>query len=203
MQAAFATSSQRVFPTGYAYYGNSVTMSERSSANCMNYPPGMDGVHSQHYIHCNGIQLRLNDSETGPVLQYYDPSYYYEWRASETQIRQLLFIFSTRVNLTTITLHYYSSSQRGLPLLRFYAVPNDFNVWHAPSSSYDKVTVAAIPAGSQLFGNTNISIDVNFKTTKVLMVKAGSTYKFGLSEVEFTSCFDGKIISNYGLNLII
>ena len=59
MQAAFAT-SQRVFPTEYAYHRNSVTRSEMDSANCMNYPStlgGMSGVHSEHYIYCYGTQL--------------------------------------------------------------------------------------------------------------------------------------------------
>ena len=46
---------------------------------------------------------------------------------------QLLFIFPTRVSLTTITLHYYSDSVPGLPRLRFYAVPDDFNARDAPT----------------------------------------------------------------------
>ena len=176
-----------MLPTEYAYLGDSVTRSERDSANCMNYPQIQTGippgVHSEHYIHCNGTQLRLSDSEAGSQSQYVQMDYF-EWPVGSDS-RYLLFIFPTRVKLTNITLHYYSSHSRGLPPLRFYAVPDDFNVWDATPSSAS-VTVAAIPAGSQLTAsNTNISIDVNFNTKKVLMVKAGSTYKFTLSEVEF------------------
>ena len=65
-----------------------------------------------------------------------------------------------------------------------------------------QISVAAIPAGSQLTAsNTNISIDVNFKTTKVLMVKAGSSYEFALSEVEFYNEYNGNLASNKCKNL--
>ena len=185
----------RVYPVEYAYHKNSVDRAEIPTANCINYEghlhPGLS-VSTEDYVHCNGTRLRLSDSEVGPQSQYVS-GYNYQWSAG-TEIRQLLFIFPTRVNLTNITLHYYSDSQRGLPPLRFYAVPDNFNVWDAAPSSAS-VTVAAIPAGSQLTaGIKNISIDVYFNTTKVLMVKAGSFYKFALSEVEFISCFSGKLL---------
>ena len=119
----------QVYPSEYAYHRDSVTRSESVSANCRIYPVGLASEHvntlSANYIHCNGTQLRLSDSEVGPQCQY-DPSYYYEWSAG-TVPRQLLFIFPTRINLTTITLHYYCDSQRGLPPLRFYAVADDFD----------------------------------------------------------------------------
>ena len=179
-----------MFPTEYAYPGDSVTRSERASANCMNYPQihtGIPEVYSENYIHCIGMQLtyRLSDSEVGPQSQY-NGSYHYEWSAG-TEIRHLLFMFSTRVNLTTITLHYYSNNGRGLPPLGFYVVPDDFNVWNATSTSSASVTVAAIPGLPLTPGTMNISINISFNTKKVLMVKAGSTYKFAFSEVEFIS----------------
>ena len=111
--------------------------------------------------------------------------------------RQLLFIFPTRVNLTTITLHYYSDSQRGLPQLRFYAAPDDFDVWDTPPGDNRYVDIAAVPPGAESAGRRNVSINVNFSTSKILMVKLGSAYKLAVSEVEFLtsetcSCNCGK-----------
>ena len=152
--------------------------SEPVSDNCRTYPS------RTNYIHCNGTQLRLTDSEIGPLLQY-DPSYYYEWTA-ESVSRQLLFIFPTRVNLTTITLHYYSNStsQRGLPRLSFHAVSDNFNVWDGTRGDWF-VVVAAVQPAVELDGRRNILVDFNFNTKKVLMVKAPSAYKLAVSEVTF------------------
>ena len=114
--AVFATFCQ-VYPSEYAYHHDSVTRSERASANCMHYPmESHHSIHPERYIHCNGTQLRLTDSELGP--EQYRISYYYTWPSGSIS-SQLLFIFPTRVNLTTITLHYYSDHVRGLPRLRF------------------------------------------------------------------------------------
>ena len=102
---------------------------------------------SEQYMHCDGTRLRLTDSDTGS--EQYSSSYYYEWRAG-TEIRQLQFIFPTRVNLTTITLHYYSDSQRGLPRLRFYAAPDDFDVWDAPPRNTVLSDSLALGHGQQM-----------------------------------------------------
>ena len=72
--------------------------------------------------------------------------------------RQLLFIFFKRVSLTTITLHYYSSNFQGLPRLRFYAVPDNFDIWDAPTTRYPHVNVAAVPPVREPAGHRNISI---------------------------------------------
>ena len=136
------------------------------------------------YIHCDGNQLLLADSDLGP--ENYRGSVYYVWSARSGG--QLLFIFPTRVSLTTITLHYYSDSVRGLPHLRFYAVPDDFDVWDAPILGTPHVDVAAVPPDGELAGRRNVSINVNFSTMKVLMYKYASTYLFAVSEVEFFKC---------------
>ena len=99
--------------------------------------------------------------------------------------RQLLFILPTRVSLTTITLHYYSSSIRGLSRLRFYAVPDDFDIWNALTISYPYVDVAPVPPGGQPADRRNVSINVNFNRKKVLMYKYNSAFTFAVSEVEF------------------
>ena len=106
---------------------------------------------------------------------------------------QLLFIFSTRVFLTTITLYYYSDSHRGLPKLRFYTVPDDFDVWDPPTTSYPYVIVAAVPPGGhgEPVGRRNVSISVNFNAEKVLMYKFSNSFQFAMSEVEFFVC-NGK-----------
>ena len=118
------------------------------------------------------------------------------WYAA-TGPRQLLFIFPTRVNFTTITLHYYSDSQRGLPRLRFYAAPDDFDIWDTPPGNSRYVHIAAVPPGAESAGRRSVNINVNFNTRKILMVKITSTYQLAVSEVEFftfetCSCNCGK-----------
>ena len=106
-----------------------------------------------------------------------------------TSISQLLFIFPTRVNLTTVTLHYYSDNTRGLPRLRFFAVPYDFEVWNYPTAGYSRVDIAAVPPGGESAGLRNVSVNYNFMNVmKVLMYKSSSSFIFVVSEVEFFTC---------------
>ena len=58
-------------------------------------------------------------------------------------------MFPTRVNLTTITLYYYSDNDWGFPRLRFFAVPDDFNIWEAPTLN---VEVDAVSPGGEPVG---------------------------------------------------
>ena len=185
-----------MYPSEYAYHKDSVTRAEPASANCRNYPSGltMGPPGSEDYIHCDGTQLRLTDSHLG--REQYSNSKYYEWSGSTASDRsQLLFIFPTRVNLTTITLHYYSDSQRGLPRLTFYAAPDDIDVWDAPPGNSRSVDIAAVSPGQELAGRRSVSISVNFNTEKILMVKLGSTFKFAVSEVQFFKQYCGKLVS--------
>ena len=147
----------------------------------MNYPVGPSS--QQQYIHCDGTQLLLSDSNLGS--EQYQTNEYYQWSASPETNTQLSFIFPTRVSLTTITLHYYSDNFRGLPRLRFYAVPDDFDIWDIPSTSLPHVDVAAVPPGGEPAGRRNVSINVKFNTKKILMYKHSSTLVFTISEVEF------------------
>ena len=173
-----------VYPLEYTYLGHTVNNHEKTSANCRRYPPSLQlHVHTDNYIYCIGTQLRLADSDIGSGQ--YTSSDYYVWPA-ETR-SQLLFIFSTRVNLTTITLHYYSDNVRGLPRLRFYAVPDDFDVWESPSGSYSYVEVASVPLGGGPAGHTMISVGIYFNTRKLLMSKYSSIFLFAVSEVQFFS----------------
>ena len=173
----------QVYPSEYAYLQDRVYHSESISANCRNYPvrDADQAIHPEDYIHCDGTPLRLADSDIGS--QQYTTSDYYVWTAGSGN-RQLLFIFPTRVNLTTITLHYYSDSVRGLPRLRFWAVPDDFDVWDAPAASYNHVMVAAVPPSEEPAGHRNVSVGFNVTTIKLLMDKFSSTFSFAVSEVE-------------------
>ena len=174
-------------PSEYSYHEDSVYRTERTSANCRNYLqtelPTEPGVHPENNIHCDGTQLRLTDSDIG--AEQYTPSDYYVWLGDETRSSQLLFIFPTRVHLTTITLHYFSTSGRGLPRLRFWAVPDNFDIWDAPTSSYSYVEVAAVPPSEWSAGRKNVSVSFNVTTTKILMVKFSSSFSFAVSEVKF------------------
>ena len=145
---------------------------------------------TQDYTHCDGTQLRLTDSDLGS--EQYSSSDYYVWNAGSRS--QLLFIFSTRVNIISIILHYYSDNIRGLPRLRFYAVPDDFDVWDAPAVSYRFEDITRVPPGGEPAGPRSVSINFNYTTTKVLMYKSRSDFmgksdfKLTVSEVEFFIC---------------
>ena len=133
------------------------------------------------------MQLKLTDSDLGP--EQYRSSACYEWNVGVTN-RQLLFIFPTRVNLTTITVHYYSDSIRGLPRLSFFGVPDDVDIWDALTSNSYRVRVVAVPPGVEPTGRTSVSINFNFNTKKVVMYMymTRSDFKFAVSEVEFFTC---------------
>ena len=179
-----------MYPSEYAYQTDSVHRNERASANCRNYQVGLESpVRSEDYIHCDGTQLRLTDSDFGPGQ--YNTMDYYVWSAG-SRSSQLLFILPTRVNLTNITLHYYSAdSGKGLPRLRFWAVPDDFDAWESPTASDSYVEVAAMPPveNSQSPKKTVTAQLISVNTKKILMVKFASSFTFVVSEVEFyNSC---------------
>ena len=180
-----SASSCQVYPSEYAYQEYSVYRYESVSANCKNYPSGLyPKAGSEQYIHCNGTELKLADSDLGS--EQYSRNDYYVW-LNETRNHQLLFIFPMRVNLTTITLHYYHTGNRGLPRLRFWAVPDDFDVWDAPISTYTYADAAAVPPSKEPAGRRNVSINYNLiiNTKKVLLFKFSSSFIFSISEVEF------------------
>ena len=173
-----------MYPSEYAFRDDSVNRAESASANCMRYQSGLEAppaVYTNQYIHCDG---KLTDSDLGQEqYQYID---YYRW--SPGNDGQLLFIFPTRVSLTTIILHYYSDSIRGLPRLRFYAVPDDFDVWDTPGIGTPQVEVAALLPSTEAAGHKNVKSNVNFNTKKVLMYKFNSMHILAISEVEFFMC---------------
>ncbi len=176
-----------MYPSEYTYRDDSVSSlrAESSSANCEHYRNGIkSGINTSKYIHCDGSQLQLSDSNLGQ--EQYQSSDHYWWLAGSAA--QLLFVFSTRISLTTTTLHYYSDSVRGLPRLRFFVVPDNFDVWCVPTTSHQDVDVAAVPSSGEPSGRRNVSIKVNFNIKKVLMYKYSSSFQFAVSEVEFFNC---------------
>ena len=90
--------------------------------------------------------------------------------------------------MTIITLHYYSDSVQSLPRLRFFVVPNDFDIWDAPTASYSYVEVNAVPPSGEPAGQRNRSIHVNFKTNKLMLLKHASSHQFAVSELKFSAC---------------
>ena len=194
-----SASSCPVHPSEYAYHRDFVIGTERDSVTCKNYPRTPQ-LGSENYIHCKGTPLRLTDSDIGS--DQHTTSDYYLWPAGSGS--QLLFIFPTIVNLTTITLHYYSSSIRALPRLRFWTVPDDFDVWDAPVPSYSHVDVAAVPPGEEPAGHRNVSIKYYHYTSKLLLVKYSSSYTFQVNELEFL-CYNcnGKNCINNQLKVLI
>ncbi len=153
-----SSSSCQVYPSEYVYQDYSVTRTESISANCRSYQSGLqERVYTEQYIHCDGTQLKLTDSDIGQ--KQYQTTDYYRWSTGSDE--QLLFTFPTRVSWTTITLHYYSDNFRSLHRLRFYAVPDYFDVWDAPARSYSHVDVASVSPGREPTGHRNVSINVN------------------------------------------
>ena len=181
-----------MYPSEYAYRDDTVTRAESASANCRRYPPTNDDM-GHVFAHCDGEKLKLSDSDRGLNMEYTATSYY-EWTADSDG--QLLFILSERVSLTNITLYYYSDSVRGRPRLRFYAVPDDFNVWDAPTTNTPRVDVASVQPGGEPAGRRSVSINFNFNTTRILMYKYSSSFQFAVSEVEFFR-YSKKLFINY------
>ena len=183
--------SSKVYPSKYAYRNDIASRKERESANCKMYnrSGAAAGVFTENFIKCTGTQLILTDDDVGS--HQYEAAKCYTWN-SGTRRSQLLFTFPARVNLATITLHYYSGSGRGLSRLSFYAVPDDFDVWDALSTNYRVAKVAAVSPDGEPAGRRNISIAANLYTLKVLLSKIGSSYEFAMSEVEFYE-YSGKL----------
>ena len=64
-------------------------------------------------------------------------------------------------------------------------MPDNFDVWDAPTTSYIIADIAAVTQSSNVVGRRNVSVGFNATTMKLLMYKFRSTYSFTVSEVEF------------------
>ena len=100
-----ATSCQ-VYPSEYAYRDDSITRYESASANCRRYPiiPGLPtGIHSKDYIHCDGTQLKLADSDLGSERPFSSSSHY-QW--SDGSGEQLLWSHIPHIQLEVLDYHH-------------------------------------------------------------------------------------------------
>ena len=62
-------------------------------------------------------------------------------------------------------------ASKGLPRLRFLAVPDDFDVWNAPTLSFSHVDIAAVPTGEWSVSHRNVRLSFNTTTRKILTFK--------------------------------
>ena len=84
-------------------------------------------------------------------------------------------------------------------------MPEDFDVWDAPSPSYRYTEVAAVSPGGEAASSRNVSIEFNFNTRKVLLFKFSSALAFAVSEAEFSICHS-KSVTRYSrrkINVIL
>ena len=73
--------------------------------------------------------------------------------------------------------------------MRFYAVPDNFEIWNIPAASYSFVDIAAaVQPGGEPAGRRNVSVNVNIITKRILMYKFSSSFILAVSEVEFFTC---------------
>ena len=162
----------------------------------MRYPRDADWRPSEvndtwEFIHCNGTQLRLADSNLGSE-QYTDDDYYV-WDSEALKGGELLFIFPTRVNLTTITVHYYSDNIRGFPHVTFFDVEDDYDIWDTARVSVLYNRVHLKPPDGESTGRSSVSVNqVDFPITnlRILMYvsmrfQGNFPLEFAVSEVEF------------------
>ena len=146
--------------------------------------PDVSSASSVEFVHCHH-PTRITDSDKSqPTFTQDTHNSVYIWPSRPDQV---LFTFSSRKLINSITLHYYSNEDnQGLPKLRFFAVPEDFKVTDRPSSSYPTRVLDAVFPGDEGSGLRNKTMDVPFNTTKILMTKGFTkNYQFYLSEIEF------------------
>ena len=176
----------------YAFDDNSVTRTERASANCRTYPTGnlLGGIHPENYIHCDATQLipTLNKSSTSPLTVMYGILGVVNNCCSYSP-QESPWLPS---HCTT-----YSDSVRGLPRLRFFAVPDDFNVWDAPRTSYPRVDIPSVPSSGEPAGHRSNGINVNFNTKKVMMFKYSSNFNLAVNEVQIFNCSSKYMIKQF------
>ncbi len=147
-------------------------------------------VNSQ-YVSCEG-PTRITDSENS-ILAFTHETHdsVYIWGSEEDRV---LFTFSTEKSFNSLAIHYFSNSDnQGLPKLKFYAVPDDFEVQDALKNEYLMAIIDEVRPGRENEGLCNKSKAVNFQSSKILMTKGYTkTYQFYVSEVEFFTNDIGK-----------
>ena len=151
----------------------------------------VDTPSDANYVSCEG-PTRITDSQKSlPVFTQDSPDSVYIWGSQKDKV---LFTFSDQKDIHSLALHYFSNSDnQALPKLRFYAVPEDFEVQDEVRGSYPMTIIDEVRPGREQEGLRNKSKTVDFHTSKILMTKSYTkNYQFYLSEVEFFTNNIGK-----------
>ena len=180
-----------MFPQELAYKSDNFL--HQDDASCIPYTsdaaPTTPTVDPTQYVHCSQ-PTTITDSNTGPPT--------YVWGEASGK---LLLIFSNEISFENITIYYISdTTAQGRPKLRIYAVPDNFQVWDEPTTSYpsrvfDEIMPGGEEEGVRKVPNSNDGI-VTFNTSRVLIEKLveTKTYNFSISEVELNRlCTPGKV----------
>ena len=146
--------------------------------------PDLGTAEGTEYVHCQH-PTRITDSEKSqPIFTQDTYNSVYIWPSKSDQV---LFTFSSWKVIDSITIHYFSNEDnQGFPKIRFFAVPEDFEVSDTPDSSNPTRVIDSVSPGNENTGLRNKTRNVPFNTTKILMTKGYTkNYQFYVSEIEF------------------
>ena len=151
---------------------------------------GLSSADGAQYLECHHPTTITDSNKNHSNFTQETNGTVYIWSSDPDQV---LFIFSSQKLINSITLHYYSNEDnQGLPKLRFFAVPEDFEVTNRTRSTYPTRVLDAVFPGDEGTGLRNKTRDVPFNTTKILMTKGFTkNYQFYLSEIEFFTSNSG------------
>ncbi len=151
----------------------------------------VDTASDSQYVSCEGLTRITNADKSLPSFTQDSLNSVYIWPSQEDKV---LFTFSEQKQIDSLAIHYYSNfDNQGLPKLRFYAVPEDFEVQDEVKSSYPMSIIDEVRPRREQEGLRNKSRTVAFQTSKILMTKSDTkNYQFYLSEVEFFTNDIGK-----------
>ena len=143
--------------------------------------------------------MTLSDNQHSDIML--DRGRVYRWRYSPSDV-PVLFVFPTNFQLNNIKLYYESgplddNTLLGLPMLTFYHVPNDFDIWNYSNLSQLEQLTGAVQLGERPYNTLRNSYGVSFftlrftsdniSTKKLLMVITfiEQEFDFSVSEIEF------------------
>ncbi len=178
---AEASGQVAVLPSYIAY--RSAILENTITDSCTQYPsttaPVPQGVDPTQYVQCSQ-PTTITDTMTNPP--------FYVLAEGPGQI---LFVFSSPINLTSISIHYQFNATYALAKLRLYAVPGDFEAWSTIDTQFsgfsepiDEVLFSVDQeSGLRSVTRTNLQ----WETSRVLLRKLEDTktYLFAISEVMF------------------
>ena len=174
------------------------------------------------YFHCYSPTTLSDSVQTGDLnnQQSLVRGIVYRWRYSPSDV-PVLFVFPTNFQLNDIELYYESgplddNTLLGLPMLTFYHVPNDFDIWNYSNISQLEQLTGAVQLGIRTsYGTSRFTLRFtsdNISTKKLLMVITfiEKGVDFSVSEIEFNVMSEnpncpppeGNVINNYKLKFI-